>query len=201
MHLISAVFHPLLMATYGCALFYWMLPEIYSPIPYKSIPMFIAVVFITTAVIPALSIAFLMFTKRVSNLDITRREERSLPFLTIGLFYGATTYMLYDKMNVPRPLLVMMIAVTALIMVIFLISIRFKMSVHSAGIWGVAGLFTAVAIRYLSVDMVGPLSLIFIAAGLTTMSRLALGRHTPNESWAGIILGYSLCFSAFWFFA
>ncbi|MEQ9303691.1 MAG: hypothetical protein RJQ14_07215, partial [Marinoscillum sp.] len=138
--------HPLLMATYSCILMYLLIPEIFSPISYESIPYFIGVVFLTTCIVPSLSILFLLLTQRVSNLAITQLEERSLPFLSIGTFYGVTTYMFYAKMRVPQSLLVLMISVTVLIFMIYLISFRFKISVHSSAVWGVAVLFSALSI-------------------------------------------------------
>ena len=197
MKTISAVFHPLLMATYSCIVMFLVIPEIFSPIRYEAIPSFIIIVFITTCVVPAISILFLKFTQRVSSLEVTKLEERSLPFLSIGTFYGVTCYMFYSKLNVPWPLLIMMISVTLLIFIIYLISFRFKISVHSAAIWGVAGLFSAMAVKYLSTVNVEVLALLFVLSGLTTTSRLFLGRHTPAESWSGAFLGFVFCFTAF----
>lgn len=200
MKTISAVFHPLLMATYSCAIMFLIIPEIFSPIRQESIPYFIGVVFVTTCVVPALSVLFLKLTQRVSSLEITKREERSLPFLSIGTFYGVTSYMFYAKMRVPMTLLVMMISVTILIFLIYLVSFRFKISVHAAAIWGVAGLFSSLAIKYLNTLSIPLLSGLLLAAGLTTSSRLYLGRHTPEESWSGAILGFIFCFLSFFFF-
>jgi len=200
MKIISALFHPLLMATYCSVLFYLMVPEIYSPIPLQSVPYFIGAIFMTTSVVPAMSILFLKLTKKVSNLEITKLEERSLPFLSIGAFYGVTTYMFYTKMRLPITLLVIMIAVTAMIFAIFLISLRFKISVHSAAVWGVAGLCSAFSMKYLSTDLIMPLAGLFLIAGLTTTSRLYLNRHTPDESWTGAIFGFVFCFVALFFF-
>lgn len=200
MRTISVVFHPLLMATYSCIFLYLLTPQLYSPIPIKAIPNFIAVIFLTTFLIPVLSILFLKITRKVSNFDITNREERSLPFISIGAFYGVTTYMLYSKMRVPHSLLVMMISVTVLIILIFIISLKFKISVHSAGAWGVAGLFSALSMKYLNTDVALSLSLIYISAGLTTSSRLFLEKHTPSESWSGIFLGFLFCFTTFYLF-
>ncbi|MBE61367.1 MAG: hypothetical protein CMB89_03330 [Flammeovirgaceae bacterium] len=197
---ISAVFHPLLMATYSCLIMFLVIPELFAPIRYESIPYFIGVVFVTTCIVPAISILFLRFTQRVSSLEITKLEERSLPFLSIGTFYGVTTYMFYAKMNVPITLLVMMIAVTCMIFLIYLISFKFKISVHSSAIWGVSGLFSALAIKYLTTLNITAIAIIFFAAGLTTTSRLYLGRHTPQESWSGALLGFTLCFLTFYFF-
>lgn len=200
MKVISAVFHPLLMATYSCTILYLIIPEIFSPIRQESIPYYIAVVFITTCIVPALSVLFLKLTQRISNLEITKREERSLPFLAIGTFYGVTCYMFYTKMNVPLALLIMMISVTILIFLIYLVSLRFKISVHSAAIWGVSGLFSSLAIKYLTTLSIPILAIIFLSAGITTTSRLYLGRHTPEESWSGAILGFFFCFTAFFLF-
>lgn len=179
---------------------YLLVPEIYSPISYESIPYFIGVVFLTTFIVPLLSVLFLLITKRISSMEITKMEERSLPFLSIGAFYAVTCYMFYSRMQVPRPLLVMMIAVTLLIFLIYVISLKMKISVHSAAMWGMAGIFSALAMRYLSTDFIVPLALIFLAAGVTTTSRLFLERHTPAESWSGVCLGFVLCFSAVYLF-
>lgn len=200
MKTISAVFHPLLMATYSCVIMFLVIPEIFAPIRYESIPSFIAIVFITTCIVPGISILFLKVTQRISSLEITRLEERSLPFLSIGIFYGVTTYMFYSKLNVPLPLLIMMVAVTLLIFLIYIVSFRFKISVHSAAIWGVSGLFSALAIKYLSSFNAEAIAPIFIMAGLTTTSRLYLGLHTPEESWSGAALGFTFCFVTFYFF-
>lgn len=197
---VSAIFHPLLMATYTCLLFYWVIPEIYSPIPPQAIPYFILSVFVLTFLIPVISILFLRFTQRLSSLEMTRREERTLPFFFITAFYIITTYLFYSRMTLPRSLLVMMITVSALVSVIFLISLKFKISVHSAGIWGTAGIFSALSLKYLDTSSVLPLIIIFTLAGITTSSRLYLNRHTPVESWSGVGLGFISCFTGFLLF-
>lgn len=200
MKTISVVFHPLLMATYSCVLLYFFVPEIYSPISFEAIPYFITSVFVTTFIVPLVSILFIKLSKRISSLEMSNREDRLFPFFSVAAFYGITTYLFNTRMSLPQPLLAIMIAVTVLIFIIFLISLKFKISVHSAGIWGVAGIFSALALKYLSIALMLPLVLLFIAAGLTTASRLYLGRHTPEESWSGVFLGYGICFiSAFIF--
>ncbi|MFY0607388.1 MAG: hypothetical protein JXR10_11770 [Cyclobacteriaceae bacterium] len=200
MKVVSAIFHPLLMATYCSMLFYVTIPEIFTPIPREFIPYFIGAIFVTTALIPGLSILFMLVTSRVSNLEITDIRERFFPFFSIGLFYGASTYMFYTKMILPQPLLVIMLGVTVMIFLILLISLRFKISVHSAGIWGVAGFYSALSIKYLASGTLLPLLVIFLLAGLTTSSRLYLNRHTTTESWSGAIFGFLFCFMCFAFF-
>lgn len=189
------------MATYSCLVFYFIFPQVFSPIPYDEILGFIGVVFLTTFVIPAISIYFLKVTKRISSLELTRREERVLPFLTITGFYGITTYLLIKKIHISDQLSVMMFAVTILIGLILLISMRYKISVHAAGIWGTFGVFSAFAIKYLTTGSAFYLVGLVLVAGIVSYSRLYLEKHTSDEVWLGTILGFIVCFGAIYLFA
>ena len=197
MKAVSALFHPLLMATYCCVIFYFTMPEIFAPVPQQSIPYFILSVFVLTFVIPVLSILFLRFTRRLSNLELSYREERIVPFFFISSLYAVTTYLFYSQIRLTNSLLTLMVIVSLLVFIIFLVSIWFKISVHSAGIWGTAGVFSAMSLKYINALGIGPLLILFIIAGITTSSRLYLGRHTPMESWSGVVLGFTLCFVGF----
>lgn len=201
MQTLSAVFHPLLMATYSTALLFLLAPALFGGIPRSSMTGFIGIIFFSTCLIPAISILFLKFTRQISNMDISHRQERLLPFFSIVLFYMATTYMLYQQMNVPLLFLYMMLMVTVLMLIVTLISFRFKISVHATAIWGVSGLFSALSFKYLTIDQAPWIGLIYISAGATTTSRLYLKKHTPAESWSGAFLGYIFCFTAFFLFS
>ena len=56
MKVVSAVFHPLLMATYACLILWLMFPGFYSPLTSKAIPYVILAIFTTTFVIPVMSV-------------------------------------------------------------------------------------------------------------------------------------------------
>lgn len=200
MQLVSAVFHPLLMATYMCMLLAALVPEAFSPIPEQGIPYFILSIFITTFGVPALSVLALRLTRRISSLAISKREERHFPFFSIALFYGTTTYLFYIRMSVPPSILVMMVLVTVLIALLLVISFWQKISVHAAAIWGVCGIFSCFAIKYLNSTFAPHTAILFVVAGLVSTSRLSLGRHTASEVWSGAMLGFVLCFVGFYFF-
>ncbi|XOV92963.1 MAG: PA-phosphatase [Bacteroidota bacterium] len=189
------------MATYSCIIFYFLFPQVFSPIAYDSIPNFIGIVFLTTFVIPAISILFLRYTNRISSLQMSQREERFLPFLSITAFYGITTYLFISKIHVSDQLAVMMVVVTILVGLILLISIRYKISVHSAGMWGTFGIFAAFAIKYLTTGSIIYLIIIVLLAGVVSFSRLYLDKHSNDEVWSGAILGFVLCFCGIYFFA
>ncbi len=198
---VGIIFHPLLMATYSCILFYFLFPQIFSPISFDAIPNFIGIVFLTTFVIPAISILFLKFTNKISSLDMSQREERFLPFLSITSFYGISTYLFINKIHVSDQLSVMMLVVTILIGLILLISIKYKVSVHAAGIWGTFGMFSAFGIRFLTISSISYLIVLVMLAGIVSFSRIYLEKHTNDEVWTGALLGFSICFGGIYLFA
>lgn len=196
MKVVSTVFHPLMMATYACLIFWWIFPGFFSPVNASAIPYLIFAIFTTTFLIPAGSILLMLHTRKITNLELSNKEERMLPFVTIAIFYGITTYLFYTKMPVSVGLLNLMTAISLLIGLIALISLFFKISVHATAIWGLCGILTIVVIRYLGIESILILILVFPAAGLTGMSRLYLGRHSPKEVWSGTLVGYLSCLTA-----
>lgn len=200
MKIISVLVHPLLLTTYSFVLIYVFVPEMYSPVPAEAIPYFIGAVFVTTFIIPVISMLFMKLTQRISSLEMSTKEERLFPLFSIGAFYAITTYLFYTKMNLPKPLFVLMMGSTLLILFIFFISMQYRISIHTSAIWGMAGIFSALAIKYLNTSGFFLPCLIFLGAGISTTAGLYLDRHTPAESWSGAALGFSFCFFGFFLY-
>lgn len=200
MKLISAIFHPLLMATYTSMLLYIIFPSIFSPIPTHTIPYFIGAIFLTTFIIPVVSILLLKLSKRISSLELTIREERIIPFVSIALFYAVTTYLFYAKMNLTATIMTVMILATVLIIILTIVSLAYKISVHAAGIWGICGIICAIYLKLLDQPDIPVIISAFLVAGITSTSRLYLNRHTPAEVWLGSFVGFFVClFSTYCF--
>lgn len=190
MKLVSVVFHPLLMATYTCLLIWWVFPSFFSPINPSAIQYVLIAIFTTTFLVPVFCIFLLFQSRRISNLNLSIREERIVPFFMIGGFYMLTTYLFYMKLRLVQGLIYLLAEVTLLIFVIALISLRFKISVHAAAIWGVCGIWAVLTFRYLGASGYFILLGLFLIAGLTSSSRLYLNRHTATELWFGATLGF-----------
>ncbi|MFY0601184.1 MAG: hypothetical protein JXR03_16020 [Cyclobacteriaceae bacterium] len=200
MKLISAVFHPLIVPTYMAFLIYKVEPTLFSPIPSEHIVPFIGAIFITTFFIPGGSIVFLKLSKRITSLELVNRKERVIPFLFVGCFYGMSTYMFYYKLNLSSSIVSVMLIPTLLIIILSLISLRSKISVHSASIWGACGIICALSFHYPGFADKNILSLLFLVSGITSSSRIYLGRHTQKEMWQGATLGFFFCFIGTYFF-
>lgn len=199
MQVVSVIFHPLLMATYATTIFYVVYPAIFSPVLPEFIPYLILAIFTTTAVIPAVSIIFLKLTKHITNLDVTKREERLLPFISICCFYAFTAYMLHDRLHVPWPITAMVILSTVLIVVFGIISFKTKVSIHAGASWSLCGIFSSASLQ-LEFASIPVLVLLFLMAGVTSASRLYLQRHTESEVWLGTFIGFLFSLIVSFFF-
>lgn len=189
MKTISVAFHPLFMATYLSAIFLNLTPELFPGLVSETVPLLVIVIFITTALIPGLSIFLLKSLSFLSDLEVTKRTERFRPFALIVICYAAATYFFETKLALGPLFMTVMAGVTVLIFIILIITIRFKISGHATAIWSAVGYLSAIIIlANLDIQWIYYSAIAF--AGLTCTSRLYLGYHQPKEVWAGSILGF-----------
>lgn len=196
--MISVVCHPLLMATYMSLILIFRAPELFT-IPSESIWFFLFAVVLMTCVIPALSIYSLKFLSTISDLEISNRKERPLPFSIITIWYSVSSYLFIAKLTLGRPFSTILLSVTILIALLFLITYWFKISIHATAIWSAVGILSSLIVVQ-GIFAVDILYLFFVLAGLTCSSRLYLGYHLPKEVWSGSLLGFLFGFSSVYFF-
>jgi membrane-associated phospholipid phosphatase len=129
--------------------------------------------------IPLFILLGMLYRGIVSDLDVTQRHERLIPFVTaLGGAAAACSYLYY--IEAPPLLLRFAVAHLAVMSLVFLITLYWKISVHSAGIAGVATFFSS---------MIGLPLMAFAPILLVSWSRVHLGRHTVGQVFAGGILG------------
>lgn len=199
MKAISVVFHPLLMATLMSALLFGKAPEIYPGLQPQAYYYFISVIFIITGLLPAISIFVMKMSSMISSFELVKRSERLYPFAIITIYYGVAAYLFTEKIQIGSPFDIIMIAVTVLIALLLIISIRFKISIHATSIWSAIGFISALIVT-MGIDLGIYFYIIILAGGITSASRLFLGYHTPKEIWTGTILGFVYSFLAMYFF-
>lgn len=196
MKIVSVLFHPLLIATHLSMIILFVAPELLPTIQPPAYRHFIFLVFIITALMPALSIFLLKTFKYISDLELVNRKERAVPFTFILFYYGLACYLFMEKLEMGFLFNLVMFSVTLLILILLLISFRFKISIHSAASWAAVGYFTAILITQ-GIVLNWVYYLLVCLAGLTTTSRLYLGYHTSKEAWTGAIVGFAYSFTVF----
>ena len=127
-----------------------------------------------------------------------QREERIIPFSFIAILYSVLTYLFYSRTRIGLNdnLLKFLIIIDALVIVATLVTIFYKVSVHSLAIWGLIGIL--LPLNKVSEDgaLLYPTLVSIVVAGLVMTARLQLNSHTPREVMVGGMLGFAVSFGA-----
>ncbi|MDD2314900.1 MAG: hypothetical protein WCR50_07755 [Proteiniphilum sp.] len=194
-HVISTVFQPLLMPTYGIMLLfvYTYFGVIYS----HQFWQIVSPVILFSFAIPAILIFLLFRMGIISDLSLKVRRERFYPYLITLLSYSAMI-VFYYRMHMPRWFMMIMAASVAIMVIAIFITLLWKISAHMFGIGGLIG--GAMAVSFY-VERSNPYYMfmgLFIIAGLVGTSRLILKRHTLSQVIAGFLLGFLVSFMFVW---
>jgi hypothetical protein len=186
---ISVLFHPLIMPTYGVLLLFNFVDAYFVYTINETARTFIlSIVFLNTFLLPVGLILYLLRTKRITDIQVSNREERWLPIILTTLFY-VTTYYLLDEFGMNRIVMLMLGAAILSIIAAFFINLVWKISMHMVGLGGLAGVFYGMA-QMLNVPVVLLLLALILTGGIVGYARLVLRQHTLNQLLVGAVLGF-----------
>ncbi|MCF6172046.1 MAG: hypothetical protein L3J66_13810 [Bacteroidales bacterium] len=196
-HLISVLFHPLLMPTFA-ALLLFNIPSHFNlslSVNYRYlVPVF---VFTCTFVFPALVLFIYLKMGFIKSLEMKDRKERALPLITMaGIYY--LTYFFLKQGPVPTLFNFFMIGATLLVLVSLLVNYFEKLSIHMVAMGGLFGTFAGLAIAF-HYDLRLMLFLLALVAGFTGFARLKLKAHTEAQVYTGFGLGVLVMMGLFLF--
>lgn len=191
--LISTVMSPLLVPTYSIAIALW--GSILTIVPLATKVHVLLTVFLITCVLPAAFIFLMMKLKKVSDMSLSNKRERLLPFLVGLLCYFGLTYALY-LYHSPGWLIMFSVGGSAALIISMLVNFRWKISAHGAAMGGLVTFIYMLIFKQLTFNNLTTLLYIAIVlTGLVGMSRVIRERHTPMQVLAGILNG-ALCVTA-----
>lgn len=188
---ISVLFHPMLMPVFGVFLIFNSGHHVaFMPLEAKRVVYLM--VGLTTCILPLSLLPLLYQFGAIKSFQMETPRERLWPVLFTALFYYMG-YLLLKRMGLSGMLATFMLSTLATLLIALVITLFWKISLHTIGIAGVAGALAALGLRY-GLDVSGWLALLVVAGGLTASARLALGAHTPAQVYAGYALGFLLVF-------
>jgi len=194
--IVSFLFHPLLLATYMFALFTFFLPAGLDPLKEDGHLNFVFLIFCVTFVLPALNIGIFKTFGSIRSFSMEERQERIIPFSFITILYCVITYLFYSRTRVSLNdnLLKFLLIIDFLVLTATIVTIFYKVSVHSMSIWGFIGII--LPLNKVSEDgaLFYPTIIAFVIAGLVMTARLQLNAHTPREVMVGGMLGFAISF-------
>ena len=197
--IISYVFHPLMMSTFLILILAIASPYAILPVGFNvtGAVVLIALIWITTFLIPSLSLFILKKTGSISSLTLYNRKERITPMIYTTVMYGVTAYMFSTKLELGVMISVFLGISTLLIGLTTLITLVWKISAHGTGIGGLIGVVIAsnlvLNIRHFDIILIA----LFILAGIVLSARLKLKAHTPAQVYVGFVMGVFVSFVAY----
>ena len=195
-HIISVIFHPLLMPSYLFLFIILFATSLMQPLQRDSLFRVLFIIFIVTFVIPIISIGTLRLSNFISDFKLEERKQRVTPFLFVSCFYGITAYMFYSKFNFNSLIFIIFAITTALLLTLTIITRFWKISIHGAGIGGAVGFILALGLYHPIPNFALILAVVAIITGLIAYARLSINAHTPLQVYSGVLLGAFFCFSA-----
>jgi membrane-associated phospholipid phosphatase len=190
--IISLVFQPLLMPTYGMLLLMNM--DIFTILPLRWRLIAIIGTFIFTGILPAIPIYLLMRKGEVNDLFISKKEERTMPYLFSFMAYVFWALFMWRTMQFPTFIVAMGMGSALSIFIIIFINLRWKISAHLAGMGGLTGSIFAVCYRT-AINPVWLFAVILAISSLVALSRIDLKAHTPSQVLAGFVVGFVMVFT------
>lgn len=134
------------------------------------------------------------------SLWMKTKEERVMPFFFITIFYAMCAYLFLFQWKFNLIFGVIIGSITLTVLAITLITIKWKISAHSAGIAGALGFLFAINLKFPDNELLFPIVILVMLSGLVMSSRLQLGDHDNKEVYLGYLLGFLLSFGAVYFF-
>lgn len=194
---ISILFNPFIIPTWGFLLLL-LSPFYFSTFLIFQAKLFImAIVFVSTFIVPVITMGLMKYFSHY-EINFSNKKNRLLLFLITAISYYIG-YTFLKQMIFFSSFKIFLISAAITILLLLLISSRWKISVQTAGIGGLTGIYLAVCFRF-SLNAVLPVCILFLICGMIGTSRLILKRHTPSQVYAGFILGFITNFAVIMYF-
>lgn len=186
--ILSVLFSPLLVPTYGMILAAFL--TILRYLPVNLLCTAVGITFVITCLIPVSIIMALFRSGMVSDPGLNERKERYLPYGAVVLCYLGCGFFFFKA---SAPLWLPMFFAGAALATVINVAVNYwwKISAHAAAMGGlVALLFRIVASHYALYNMNLWLSAVIILAGAVMTARVYIGRHTLWQVLAGCANGF-----------
>jgi hypothetical protein len=189
--IISALFHPLLMASYACLLlFFGFKNSVFELMTAYSTKWQITLtVCAFTFVLPVLNIYLMYKLKRIQSFILSEQKERTFPYIMTAIFYFGLFYLFYDLRIWESIKLFVLCAGTAILFTA-VINLRYKISAHMVGIGGIVGMMISLNLL-LQYDLFPFIIVSILVGGIIGWARIVLEEHKPSQVYTGFLLGVS----------
>ncbi len=190
-NILSVLFHPVFMPLYGLLIiFYSPTFLVHLPASMKRIIFLLAAVNMT--IVPLAMMPLLKYRNVIHSYTMDMRSERIIPIALGTMMYIVTTIIFFSY---EIPVIIKSFTLSAAIgsSLILLITFRWKISVHGAGMGALLATVIVLSIR-MNTNLLVILIPLLILSGLILTVRLYLNSHNPLQVYMGFLLGFLTVF-------
>ena len=149
-------------------------------------PLYI-IIAVFTLILPLISSVLFVIFKKVESLEMRTKEERNGPIF-VSIMIMIIGYPFFKSISQLSPYLTSVYLSSVFILIIaFLITKRWKISLHMLGIGGATGSF--IALNYILGGTYFWVILFLFLSGLLAFARLDQKAHNRSQVYAGFLLG------------
>lgn len=192
----SYMLHPVFMPIIMTWVIYIITPMSFVQYEGKLSLLFIQIG-IATIFFPLLVVGLLKGLGFISSIFMRTQKERIIPLIATMMCYWWISHV-FKNLDAPLVLQVLLRGAYWSIIVLFICSIFFKISMHTMAAGGMLGMLIVLMI-VTPVSMALPFIAGLLIAGASGTARLLLGAHTQFEVWVGYILGILVMLAAYWY--
>lgn len=186
-NIISFVFHPVFMPVIITYLLYVLAPNSYTGLTDKQAYFFIIRIAIIAVFFPLLTTILCKQLGFIQSIYMRDPKDRIIPLIATMIFYF-WVYWVHKNIDSPLMLRVLFLGNFWGIILLFIINIFFKVSMHTSAAGGFLGIMIVLLFTN-PINMMVPLFAAIVLCGIIGTARLLLGAHKPGEIWAGYALG------------
>jgi hypothetical protein len=187
----SYLFHPAFMPIFG--IFIIFRAGIYeTDVPWQFEKYTYMIVALFSILLPFSILPVFLYWKIINNFEMSDRKERIIPMLVTSCCL-ITLHVFISRIIPVRIITSFTFSVAALSIVLLMVNMFYKISMHLLAIGGVTGLILAVSVLY-DVRPFFFLALIILIAGIAASSRLALKAHSLMQVATGYGLGLTFIY-------
>ncbi len=195
-NIVSYVFHPVFMPVLLMCVLYLLSPVTFSGIDISRFGQWVFIMVFLTVFFPLFTLFLLRKLDFIESIQLKTAKDRIIPLIATMIFYFWANMVFGSIAGVPMLLHVITLSGFWGIIVLFMINIFFKISMHTAGAGSMLGLLLIIAITS-PANMLLPFFAILVAAGCIGTARRVLGAHGTGEIWLGYAVGILVTLAAY----
>lgn len=147
-------------------------------------------------ILPIMSILVLKLSKQIDSIELNNQKQRFTPLLLSGIYALMLVILLFkfnNQVQLSAHLFALAFSGIFVALIFSIINIKFKISLHSAGIGMLLGFLLSYYLEQ-SLIIIWPIYLACILGGVIIASRIWLEKHANNELILGFVCGFLITF-------